>query len=80
VMSESKTADVHSATVSGEFCSCRKDSQLGQPERINSWIWGGGVLVFRRGEGEGEREGGRELGTNSGRFDDGAHHASAQVA
>jgi hypothetical protein len=84
VMSESKTADVHSATVSGEFCSCRKDSQLGQPERMNSWIWGRGLLVFWRGRGEREKGGpggaGRELGTNSGGFDDGAHHASAQVA
>jgi hypothetical protein len=83
-MSESKTADVHSATVSGEFCSCRKDSQLGQPERMNSWIGEGGMLVIWRGEGRGG-EGkswrrGRELGTNSGGFDDGAHHASAQVA
>jgi len=46
VMSESKTADVHSATVSGEFCSCRKDSQLGQPDLMNSWIGEGGMLVF----------------------------------
>jgi hypothetical protein len=80
VMSESKTADVHSATVSGEFCSCRKDSQLGQPDLMNSWIGEGGMLVFfGGGEGRSWRRG-RGLRTNSGGFDDGAHHASAQVA